>query len=79
LTEAAVNGKTDDLRGLKENVIVGRLIPSGTGMAFHDARRRRRNEEMSGEALMKAAVEEAAAEMRGSDTPSSETESVSES
>ncbi|MFZ4534287.1 MAG: hypothetical protein ACOYOJ_21080, partial [Alsobacter sp.] len=31
LTEAAVNGKTDDLAGLKENVIVGRLIPAGTG------------------------------------------------
>ncbi|EQD66069.1 DNA-directed RNA polymerase, beta' subunit, partial [mine drainage metagenome] len=31
LTEAAINGKTDDLAGLKENVIVGRLIPAGTG------------------------------------------------
>ena len=31
LTEAAINGRTDDLRGLKENVIVGRLIPAGTG------------------------------------------------
>jgi DNA-directed RNA polymerase subunit beta' len=39
LTEAAIMGKKDDLRGLKENVIVGRLIPAGTGMAFHDARR----------------------------------------
>ncbi|MBY6348173.1 DNA-directed RNA polymerase subunit beta' [Providencia rettgeri] len=39
LTEAAIMGKTDDLRGLKENVIVGRLIPAGTGMAFHAARR----------------------------------------
>ncbi|MCF6235022.1 MAG: DNA-directed RNA polymerase subunit beta' [Gammaproteobacteria bacterium] len=36
LTEAAVRGKTDDLQGLKENVIVGRLIPAGTGMAHHD-------------------------------------------
>ncbi|MCU4677535.1 DNA-directed RNA polymerase subunit beta' [Catenovulum sp. 2E275] len=35
LTEAAVSGKTDDLRGLKENVIVGRLIPAGTGYAYH--------------------------------------------
>ena len=32
-------GKRDELRGLKENVIVGRLIPAGTGLAFHDARR----------------------------------------
>ena len=39
LTEAAVNGKADDLRGLKENVIVGRLIPAGTGLAYHENRR----------------------------------------
>ncbi|WP_234267474.1 DNA-directed RNA polymerase subunit beta' [Hydrogenophaga sp. NFH-34] len=39
LTEAAIMGKKDELRGLKENVIVGRLIPAGTGMAYHDARR----------------------------------------
>jgi DNA-directed RNA polymerase subunit beta' len=39
LTEAAIMGKRDELRGLKENVIVGRLIPAGTGMAFHQARR----------------------------------------
>jgi DNA-directed RNA polymerase subunit beta' len=39
LTEAAIMGKRDELRGLKENVIVGRLVPAGTGMAFHDARR----------------------------------------
>ena len=39
LTEAAIMGKRDELRGLKENVIVGRLIPAGTGLAFHDARR----------------------------------------
>jgi len=42
LTEAAVRGSKDDLRGLKENVIVGRLIPAGTGLAFHDERRKRR-------------------------------------
>ena len=36
LTEAAVTGKQDQLRGLKENVVVGRLIPAGTGMEFHD-------------------------------------------
>ncbi|MGB5082724.1 MAG: DNA-directed RNA polymerase subunit beta' [Burkholderiales bacterium] len=39
LTEAAIMGKKDDLRGLKENVIVGRLIPAGTGMAYHNARK----------------------------------------
>ncbi len=40
LTEAAIMGKRDDLRGLKENVIVGRLIPAGTGLAYHRNRRR---------------------------------------
>jgi DNA-directed RNA polymerase subunit beta' len=39
LTEAAIMGKCDDLRGLKENVIVGRLIPAGTGLAYHQARK----------------------------------------
>ncbi|MCG2595428.1 DNA-directed RNA polymerase subunit beta' [Ramlibacter sp. XY19] len=39
LTEAAIMGKRDELRGLKENVIVGRLIPAGTGMAYHVARK----------------------------------------
>jgi DNA-directed RNA polymerase subunit beta' len=39
LTEAAIMGKRDELRGLKENVIVGRLIPAGTGLAYHRARR----------------------------------------
>lgn len=43
LTEAAIMGKRDDLRGLKENVIVGRLIPAGTGLAYHTARRRKRS------------------------------------
>ena len=42
LTEAAIMGKKDDLRGLKENVIVGRLIPAGTGLAFHNARKKQR-------------------------------------
>jgi len=40
LTEAAVRGTSDNLRGLKENVIVGRLIPAGTGLAYHSKRRR---------------------------------------
>ena len=42
LTEAAIMGKRDDLRGLKENVIVGRLIPAGSGLAYHNTRRRQR-------------------------------------
>jgi len=42
LTEAAVRGAKDDLRGLKENVIVGRLIPAGTGQTYHEERRRKR-------------------------------------
>jgi len=41
LTEAAVTGKRDYLRGLKENVIVGRLIPAGTGLTYHEERRRK--------------------------------------
>ncbi|WP_076919438.1 DNA-directed RNA polymerase subunit beta' [Pseudoalteromonas sp. SK18] len=44
LTEAAVNGKSDELRGLKENVIVGRLIPAGTGFAYHQERMARRKQ-----------------------------------
>jgi DNA-directed RNA polymerase subunit beta' len=43
LTEASVRGLRDDLRGLKENVIVGRLIPAGTGLAYHAERRRKRH------------------------------------
>ena len=45
LTEAAVTGKRDFLRGLKENVVVGRLIPAGTGLTYHKERRQRREEE----------------------------------
>ncbi|MGF1691509.1 DNA-directed RNA polymerase subunit beta' [Photobacterium kagoshimensis] len=46
LTEAAVSGKRDELRGLKENVIVGRLIPAGTGFAYHQRRQNERNAEL---------------------------------
>ena len=46
LTEAAVTGKKDNLRGLKENVVVGRLIPAGTGLAYHNERRRKREAEL---------------------------------
>ncbi|MDE0037910.1 MAG: DNA-directed RNA polymerase subunit beta' [Gammaproteobacteria bacterium] len=45
LTEAAVTGKQDFLRGLKENVVVGRLIPAGTGLTYHQERKQRREEE----------------------------------
>ncbi|MFW2438294.1 MAG: DNA-directed RNA polymerase subunit beta' [Arenicellales bacterium] len=45
LTEASIIGKTDSLRGLKENVIVGRLIPAGTGLAYHQERHRRKERE----------------------------------
>ena len=59
LTEASVNGKVDELRGLKENVIVGRLIPSGTGLAYHEDRRRR--QALEEEPLEPEAVEAALA------------------
>jgi DNA-directed RNA polymerase subunit beta' len=44
LTEGSVTGKVDSLRGLKENVVVGRLIPAGTGLAYHKERKRKRDE-----------------------------------
>ncbi len=60
LTEAAIMGKRDELRGLKENVIVGRLIPAGTGLAYHDARKAR---EKMDEAERRAIAEADAAEL----------------
>ena len=86
LTEAAVRGSSDSLRGLKENVIVGRLIPAGTGLAYHEERRRRRTaaleeafrseEEMAAEAeAIEAAVEAAASE---SDAPEAGDQAESE-
>jgi len=71
LTEAAVTGKVDDLRGLKENVIVGRLIPAGTGMAFHKERRRKRQSSD----VMEALLEEAAS---GGSGPEGDTETSKE-
>jgi DNA-directed RNA polymerase subunit beta' len=47
LTEAAVHGKKDTLRGLKENVVVGRLIPAGTGLAYHKERKRKREVDLA--------------------------------
>ncbi len=62
LTEAAIMGKRDELRGLKENVIVGRLIPAGTGMAYHEARKIRENMD---DAERRAIAEAEAAELAG--------------
>mgnify|MGYP003385858381 CR=1 FL=1 len=47
LTEAAVTAKRDNLRGLKENVVVGRLIPAGTGLTYHNERKRKREKELA--------------------------------
>jgi DNA-directed RNA polymerase subunit beta' len=66
LTEAAVNGKYDELRGLKENVIVGRLIPAGTGLAYHTDRRRRRGQRRP-MAVAQAAAQKAASEVMGTE------------
>ena len=71
LTEAAVRGSKDSLRGLKENVIVGRLIPAGTGMAFHKERRRKRQTSE----VMEALLEEAAS---GGEGPEGGTETSAE-
>jgi len=60
LTEAAIMGKRDGLRGLKENVIVGRLIPAGTGLAYHEARKVRENMD---ESERRAIAETEAAEL----------------
>ncbi|MDG2272827.1 MAG: DNA-directed RNA polymerase subunit beta', partial [Halioglobus sp.] len=60
LTEAAVTGKRDYLRGLKENVIVGRLIPAGTGLAYHAERKRVRENENDNEQMVSAQEIEAA-------------------
>ena len=62
LTEAAIMGKRDELRGLKENVIVGRLIPAGTGLAYHEARKAR---ESMDEAERRAIADAEAAELAG--------------
>ncbi|MDE2607128.1 MAG: DNA-directed RNA polymerase subunit beta' [Burkholderiales bacterium] len=62
LTEAAIMGKRDELRGLKENVIVGRLIPAGTGMAYHQARKAK---DQMDEAERRAIADAEAAELAG--------------
>ena len=69
LTEAAVRGLRDELRGLKENVIVGRLIPAGTGFAHHAERRRTREQDLADQLkeLDEAQQAEAAAEEGAAD------------
>jgi DNA-directed RNA polymerase subunit beta' len=60
LTEGAVTGKRDYLRGLKENVVVGRLIPAGTGLAYHAERKRKRLERTGEKPTISASDVEAA-------------------
>ena len=62
LTEAAVTGKRDHLRGLKENVIVGRLIPAGTGLKYHADRKTKRESGDDGGTVSASEVEQALAE-----------------
>ncbi len=76
LTEAAVRGSGDELRGLKENVIVGRLIPAGTGLAFHKERKEGRTQKSLDESLA-AAMSASEAESATTDSPS-DGESVEE-
>ena len=73
LTEAAIMGKRDELRGLKENVIVGRLIPAGTGMAYHDARKVRENMD---DAERRAIADAEAAELAGDTGSAGDAEAV---
>jgi DNA-directed RNA polymerase subunit beta' len=74
LTEAAIMGKKDELRGLKENVIVGRLIPAGTGLAYHRARKAKEQTEAAEQAALAAAEAEALFSM----PPAEETETGGE-
>jgi DNA-directed RNA polymerase subunit beta' len=71
LTEAAIMGKRDELRGLKENVIVGRLIPAGSGLAYHQARKAK--DEMD-EAERRAIAESEEAELAGEASADAATE-----
>ncbi|MBN9368911.1 MAG: DNA-directed RNA polymerase subunit beta' [Comamonadaceae bacterium] len=70
LTEAAIMGKRDELRGLKENVIVGRLIPAGTGLAYHQARKAKdAMDDAERRAIAEAEAAEMAAVTEGADEP----------
>ena len=70
LTEAAVTGKRDFLRGLKENVVVGRLIPAGTGLAYHAARKKRDAEAAESDSVSASDVEAALSQALSSETSS---------
>jgi DNA-directed RNA polymerase subunit beta' len=74
LTEAAVRGTRDGLRGLKENVIVGRLIPAGTGLAYHTARRR--NASGLTESEMEALTGSGATEVETAEVDAGESETM---
>ncbi|MBD7987800.1 DNA-directed RNA polymerase subunit beta' [Luteimonas sp. Sa2BVA3] len=76
LTEAAVRGTRDSLRGLKENVIVGRLIPAGTGLAYHTQRRKNASgltesemEALSGVAVAEESQVAETSQVEGGDAP----------
>ena len=73
LTEAAIMGKRDELRGLKENVIVGRLIPAGTGMAYHQARKVK---DAMDEAERRAIADAEAADLAGQSSSGDDTSTV---
>jgi DNA-directed RNA polymerase subunit beta' len=75
LTEAAVSGKVDILYGLKENVIVGRLIPAGTGLQYHEERKRRKLEaNKKGEKVSAQDIEDALIKALNEANPSSAAE-----
>ncbi len=76
LTEAAIMGKRDELRGLKENVIVGRLIPAGTGLAYHRVRRKQVQQAELDQAAAMAADAAAVTETESQDSPESGEEQV---
>jgi DNA-directed RNA polymerase subunit beta' len=85
LTEAAVRGLKDELRGLKENVIVGRLIPAGTGFAHHAERRRTREQDLADQLKeldeaqrLEAEAQEAEAEAAAEEEVAAETEAASD-
>ncbi|MAY41277.1 DNA-directed RNA polymerase subunit beta' [uncultured Neptuniibacter sp.] len=74
LTEGAVTGKQDFLRGLKENVVVGRLIPAGSGLAYHEERKRKRAQPAEGESMTVSAedVQQALTEALNASMPDAE-------
>jgi DNA-directed RNA polymerase subunit beta' len=68
-------GKRDELRGLKENVIVGRLIPAGTGMAYHQARKAKdQMDEAERRAIAEAEAAELASATEGATAPEASSE-----